>query len=657
MLNSRKIFTKIKIGIIAAFIIMGGFFLVFSSSSAEPEFTVSLNPDSAIVEQGESTNTIVSVTEQPNESSGGVLTISLAPDTPTFSLVVENAWLVPFTKINLSASGNSVLINSLIVERNGISQDSNFRSLILVDSDGFSPISDEEVLGPNHRVTFDEPILIETGQTKSIYLAANTSPTMNTAEMASLDLVDVELNGDAVLSGSLPVAGNDLMTNGSVAITSLTLSAGSQNPAASTQRVGTSDYVFTSARLVANSVEDTEVVKMRFHNGGTIVSGDVEDFDLTVDGSVVANLPEMTNDELIFDLSNNPIRLNRGTIKEFSLRGDIVSGVGRYASFDFQKRTDVIAKGLEYGFYAAPTYPNTISPVFNANDTMIAAGDLAIFKGDLDSLSVTANANDQTIGAFKFQSFGELVDVSSVVFEVKITPTDTIIGNLTNFALYNNDGKVAAGPLSPSKSTIDTYEFTFNDSFTVPIGSNSYNLKANLDNIFSSGDQIQVKMINPSLNVIAQGHNTNKLITAIPSTDISSDTVTVNDGLSQLEISNKFISSNILKNLLAWLGVNQAKAASPVTLSVTGLPEGVLANFSPNNLCDPNCSVELTLKTSANSPSGEYSIVVTGNRSNITRQSIFSLTIIDSGNNEDGDGELNPTPELRDRLRIPRLGR
>lgn len=346
---------------------------IFPATTAEPDFSLTLDPTSVSIEQGSSASINISVTEQDLSNPGGSLLAVLSSDTPTFSIVVPRASLVPFTQIDLTAFNNDITIDHMTIQRSGISYDANFIDLVILDADTRFPISDLVPLNNDHRAMFETNIFIPEGSTRSIILAGNIASTPNATEMASLNLVDIHLTNDSTLSGNLPIIGNQLMMNGSVNIGSITVSGGSLNPAWSVQPIGTQDYIFSSVKITASSREDVQLELIRFYNNGNAADTDVVDLELLHDGVVIATLPSMNNNELIFDLSDNPIDINRGTAHEFSLRGDIVGGLSHSISFDIEEKADVILRGLEFGFYILPVYPNTQSPMFNANDTVIDA--------------------------------------------------------------------------------------------------------------------------------------------------------------------------------------------------------------------------------------------------------------------------------------------
>jgi hypothetical protein len=87
-------------------------------------------------------------------------------------------------------------------------------------------------------------------------------------------------------------------------------------------------------------------------------------------------------------------------------------------------------------------------------------------------------------------------------------------------------------------------------------------------------------------------------------------------------------------------------SAQLITFSVTGLPTGTTASFSPTS-CSPTCSATLTINTTVSTPAGSSTVVVTATGSGVTKTTTFTLTVSlptaakltltwqDNSNNED----------------------
>ncbi len=504
------------------------------SDVVETSMDLSVYPDGTPITGAEPALITVAGPEVSAPSTVGTLSVALAPDTPSAGVVVPNAARVPFTTVMFTAQGSDITIDSITVERVGLASDSNFTDVILIDEDTDSQIGNEKSLGSTHTATFNDDIVVKAGTSKKVTVAANMASALMGGEVAAFAVKEVKVKGSASVSGNLPVTGNSMTMNSTLSIGSLIVAHGGLNPSPSTQKIGTNDYILSSVRMTAGSVEDIQVERVRFYNNGTASDSDVANFDLLVDGTVVASVASMSNKEVVFDLSANPVVITKGTNKEFSLRADLVNGSGRTVSMDFEKKTDVKAKGKTYGFYITPQYPNSTAPYFNANDTTIAAGSLNVSKGTISSLNVAEGATQQTLGAFKFNAQGEPVRIDQLVLNVTVSGTGNA-ADITNLTVYDPNGVVVAGPVDPSSST---NQATTTDSFVVPVGVHTYVVKGDLNTDFGANDTIRLSIATPASKITAKGEVTNRTLTPSPSSAVNGDTVTVKVGSLKVSTSS-----------------------------------------------------------------------------------------------------------------------
>ena len=473
------------------------------------------------------------------ESVGGGLTITLAPSTPASGLVVGNAARVPFTRVNLTASSDAdVTVNSLTVLRGGPSSDSNFAGVVLLNGDTSLQIGNYKTLNSNHQAVFDNDFVVKAGTTLPLVIAGNMNPLSGTGsyngggEVITLGLVSIDTNG--TVTGSLPVTGNAMTKNGTLAIGSLTIANGGLNPSAQTKNIGTDNYIFSSIKMTAGSVEDMHITHVIWDQNGTSADADVANLELVVDGAVVASVANPSDKKVNFDLSVTPIVIAKGNNKEASIRGDILSGSARTIDFDIRKNTDVVAEGQTFGYNVTPTFPNSSEPYFSGNITTIAGGTLTVGKANLVSKNVAEGADQQELGTFTLQVEGEPVDITSL----KMTNTSTS----TNMTVYNPNGDVVAGPTEPATGVT-----TFTDTITVPVGISTYTVKGDLDSAFTAGDTMKL-----TLNVgawVARGSETNNTLTETdltPNGDVALDTLTVKVGALSITNRNTPAAQNVL---------------------------------------------------------------------------------------------------------------
>jgi len=478
-------------------------------------------------------------------TSTGTLTVSLASDTPAADTVVQNATYVKFTKVNFTATGGDVVIDSMTIKRSGnLAQDSNFSNIYLLDSTD-TMVGNEKTLGSTHTVTINDDITISNGTTKSYWIAATMNSTLQSGEIAGLALSEVVVKGNATVSGTLPITGNSMTMNSTITMGTVTQAAGSTNPTtgSTSKQVGTTDYVFAAAKLTVNSTEDVQVERIRFYQSGTSADADIANLDLVVDGVVLATVAKPTNKAVIYDLSASPYTILKGNNKTFEIRGDIVDGSSRTVEFEFDKKTDIKAKGKNYGFYITPTYVSTTSPYWNNTSyATISTGTLTVSKKILSSTYIAEGSTQTVVGAFNFRAQGEPIIISSIKFDVE---TSTSAGAITNVTIYDEGGNVVAGPVDPSTGS-DPDTVTLTDTWTVPTGEHVYTVKADLDSNWSSGDTIYMQIDTPDADITAKGETTNNSVTASPTSAVAADTMTVRVGSLNISTLNSPVAQSVV---------------------------------------------------------------------------------------------------------------
>lgn len=487
----------------------------------------------------------------PATTSTGTLTVALASDTPASATVVQNATFVKFTKVNFTATGGDVTIDSLTMQRMGLAQDSNFANVYLLDASE-NMIGNEKTFGSTHTAVVNDDITIANGTTKSYWLAATMHTILQSGEVAALALSQVVVKGTAVVSGSLPITGNGMTMNSTISMGSVTQDVGATNPTtgSTSKQVGTTDYVFAAAKLSVNSTEDVQIEKIRFYQSGTSADADIANIDLVVDGVVLATLAKPTDKALVYDLSAAPFAITKGNNKTFELRGDIVGGSSRTIEFEFDKKTDIKVKGKTYGFYITPDYitSDTSSPYWNNGSyTTVSTGTLSVSKKILTNTYVTEGSTQVVLGSFNLRAQGEPVVVTQMVMTVASSTTS--VGKVTNLTVYDENGSVIAGPVDPIyvTATVDGTKkatTTLSDSFTIPTGEHAYTVKADLDSNFSAGDTLIVSLINR--NITAKGETTNNSIAASPTTDVAADTMTIRIGSLSVSTLNTPVAQTIV---------------------------------------------------------------------------------------------------------------
>ena len=470
---------------------------------------------------------VIADPSDPGDSSTGTLTVSLASDTPASTTVVENAMWVKFAKVNLTATGGDVTVDSFQIERFGLAADSNFSNVYLINADTNEMHGSEKTLGSTHSAYVTKDVTITNGTTKAFYLAATMGGTMNAGEMAALGLSEVNVKGSATVVGSFPIKGKEMTMNGTIAIGQVTAS----DPAlatTATKPVGTTNLTMASLRLAVNSTEDVQVEKIRFYQSGTAADGDVANLKLILEGVTLATVSQPTDKYVDFDLSSSPLTITKGQNKDFELKGDIIDGSSRTINFDIYNKADILVKGKTYGFYRLPSGLGSSAPYLNMTETItVSTGTLTVSKATLSTTNISEDATQQEIAAFNFNAEGEAVIITQMVMELN---TSSNAGLVTNVTVYDENGAIVAGPVDPTTGS-DPDTITLTDTFTVPQGIHEYIVKGDLDSNWAADDTIRIDFANgPDADITAKGDTTGNAITPSPTSEIQADTVTIKVG-------------------------------------------------------------------------------------------------------------------------------
>lgn len=479
-------------------------------------------------------------------TSQGTLAVALAADTPAAAVVTGGAARFPFTKVNLTASGGDVVIDTMTIQRGGgAAQDGSISSVAIIqDTTDGSQLGTNKTFNATHQTVVNDDLTIKSGETKSIYLAANmvsrTTIASYAGETPNLGLVAMTLKGTATLNATLPIYGNVMTINSTVTIGTAPVADGNNVVSASTQKVGVTNYIVTSLKITAGSAEDITVRRIKFTQDGSAAASDVKNLKLVNanTGETVASIEQPTEKTIEFTPS---LVIGKGKNVSFDLKLDIVSGSARTISFDIDQDTDILVSGNTYGYYITPTYTlggvaQTSRPYYNPADTTIGDGTLSIESMSVTPTNIAENRAGVLLGKFKFIDKGEEVKITSIGWSVKITRGGSHTASttdITNLTVYDPSNVVIAGPADPVSAgnprlgagTIDRGTATTTDTIVVPVGETVYTVKGDLSADYTANDTVQIQVL-PSI-ITARGMTTDNTITPTPASWIASTALTV----------------------------------------------------------------------------------------------------------------------------------
>lgn len=472
--------------------------------------------------------------EEPPVTSTGTLSVTLAADTPAAGIAVGSAARMPFTKVNLTATGGDVIVDSAVIQRVGLANDLAFASIDLIDGSTNLPLNiTSKTFNSLHQATFNDNFTVSNGTTKSVIIAANmasrTTLGSYAGEVPALSLAGITLSGDATLSASLPLTGNTQTINSTITIGSATVQRGAYTNATSTTiQVGKEDYTYFSFQVQAGSAENIQFSQIKvYQEGSASLGSDLIDLELLQDGTKIAD--GIIASAKYANFSFTPITLKKGQIGQFQVKGTVADGSARTIDLGIYKTTDLLVNGLTYGYNITPDYTGTgssaTSPVLSDNEFTISNGTLQVTRSSSIGAGNIGIANDQYLGAFTFTAKGEVINISTLDLTIT-SATNPGDGSdaILNVELVDPNGNVVAGPTDPG---IGTGIVAWTDTFSVPVGETVYKVRGDLQTSadWASDDTVYVSFTPSAMT--STGETTGNAISETPSSSVSGNTQTV----------------------------------------------------------------------------------------------------------------------------------
>jgi len=511
-------------------------------------------------------------------TAAGSVTVALASDTPAAGVAVESAARFPFTKVNLTAGASDVNVTALTVQRTGLADDAALSSLVLVDAATNLQVGLSQTLNASHQVVFRDALSIPANTTKSYYLSANMPVTLDAyaGQIAGLSLVAVETS--ATVSGVLPITGNGQTINATLAIGSATVSRGSLDPGADNagKEVGSKAFAFTGLKITAGSSEDVTVYSIKFNQSGSAAASDLANIIVSDGTTNYATTVSSDGKYYTASFGTAGLVIAKGLNKEFTVKGDILSGSGRTISFDVYRDTDLVVKGNTYGYYltvagtseqATPTDGQFGSgtPFYNAYDVTVSSGSLRVEKSSTGApaANITKGAQNILLGAFDFVAQGEAVNVTSMVLTIDMSGTTASSSDFTNIILTKADGTVVAGPVNGVDTSTSNPDgtATFSGTVTFPVGTTQILVKGNMTTDPAADATITVSFAASSVSGIT-GVTTGNSITAVPTSAIIANRMTVKAGSLVVSVSGTPVAQTVIRGITGYTFANYVFDAS-----------------------------------------------------------------------------------------------
>lgn len=505
-------------------------------------------------------------TEPTDECIGvvttGALTVAIDGTTPASQNIPLNGNSIVYSIFNLSASADEdINIEELTITRNGLGLPGDF-SAIRLYVNGVQVGSDKTINTSTNSATFalsGNPIVVPAGSSVLLEVRGSMDAAENSENSLCIEVPEDVLaigddsNTQVGVGGSFAVCGN-LMTTTSAAVGEITYTTTDYT---GNINVGDLDVSMTKLRLENDNVEDADLERVTFKQTG---SADGEDFAnpaLYVSGVQVADssVASWEGDFLTFDLSDDPLFIERGNSKNLELRIDVVGGIGSTAAFDIYRdwHIEAIGRVYHYGMNVVEDAGST-APV--ARD--IEGGRLAFALSSNNPTvgDVAPGANDHEFLAFNISTAGEAVSINGFSLYANY---DGVLGDENDIEDLKVWGKnsldewvVVAGPLEPSAGTCaaGTCTVDFTDSFDVPASTTKeYRITMDLVNGAPEGAVFSVDFPVATEGVEAEYSNGDPVAVAdISGGDLTGQDQTVNPPSIDIEVASTPADQSVVNN-------------------------------------------------------------------------------------------------------------
>ncbi len=441
--------------------------------------------------------------------TGGGLTVGVASNTPASANVPKSIDNILFTKLNFTAGTGSVTVTSLALHRTGLGADADISSVSLYD--GATKLGTTRTsFDSDHKMIFNLGTgwTIPAGTTKAldVKVKLGTAGTYNALGIASMG--DITSNASSV-TGSFPMYGNQM--NG----VDLTANMGQitvdgQGTTSQTKKIGTTDVQLAYFSLEANSKEDVSLKSLTLKNQGTAKDSAIGSLYLKNGETVLAGPVEMASDWITFDLSANPLAINKSDKVYLKVMGDILDGDGTTVEFILKNDTDIEAIGNVYGynvqldktgFDEASDGGTTATTIDGAELNVSLASNNQDVKDEVNNVEF----GRLTLGVGEG---GSSVKVTKIILTVDETDGNSSVADnkdVDELELIDSaTGAAYSGTMTGGGDTdADDETWTFDDEIIVT-GTTTLIVRGDLPSGIGDGDQYNLAMTVDTTNLVAE---------------------------------------------------------------------------------------------------------------------------------------------------------
>ena len=472
--------------------------------------------------------------------------------------VPQGATAVAMLGLELTANGDDMVLDGLVLDREGVGSSSDFSNVYFYN--GSERVgSGHSVSSDSNTVTFSSlGVEVPEGDTVTVWIKVDFSSTATASNehnfsVVSASSVTVE-GGEA--DADFPIEGDTFEIGGSDAGT-ITIE---KNSTVSNPTIGQEDAEIANFKLTASN-EDMELEQIALTFKGTISGEGGANFKLLQNGDVLAEADEVDANDLFTFVLDEPYEIEKGDTRTFTVTAEITSQADADDTIRvyLDENTDLVAVGQVYGYgaqVASGSYDNGSNDGTDANWSTVQGGQFTVaFNGPaVDDFA--PNAKDVSILDLTFTA-GRDVEVRKLTFNIDAAAGEGLLSgsssaHYTDIKLINADtGSTLMGPQELSTSGSDsTQDVSFTDSWYLDAGE-SVNASLTVD--VGNTAALDADTIQATLNAISttegvKDNNTGEFLTDIvPSTAIDGYTHNVQAASLGVALASSPVSDTFVK--------------------------------------------------------------------------------------------------------------
>jgi hypothetical protein len=528
--------------------------------------------------------------------AAGDLTAFVDTTTPEASPIPKNGANILYSIFGIEASSQeTVHIDQLVISRDGLGLPGDFRSIKLY-VDGVQQGGEKTISTSTNTATFTlgNPIVVAAGKTVLIEVRADMEAQENSQNRlciaAAEDIVAVgESSGTEVpVGGSFSLCGK-YMTTTSAVVGTLTYKV--SQPSTSDINIGDTDVVMTKVKMDM-AHEDVDVMRITFKQTGSADAADFANPTLYLSGVALDTaVATWEGDFLTFDLSEDPIFIEKGSSKTVELWVDAVGGLNTTAAFDIYRDWHIEGTGRVYG-YGVNVEEDTASAAVTTRKMIGGKVAFALSSNNPIPGDVSQGADDHEFLRFNISTAGDAVTIRAITLDVAGS-NGAVATNISDIKIWEVNATTGELKIKADGKDINQFgKLEFTDTFDVPGGKTTeYVVTADIANNAGIGETYSISLadVTDANNIEAEFADGTPLNMTPGSAEITGGTLTGNNktvaepsvtvSLAATPGDKSHVKNNMGKEFVAF----NVTASTANDMKVTGLTVNCVGIAGP---CD-----------------------------------------------------------------------